>query len=133
MKGAIMKFQGFWVSSEQDKVSIATCDFDETELSDHSNWQEAWQNEDPEESHGYLDSLAMLQDVSRRIVGNIDQADLKAIATQLRSGAPFVVGTLEDFARFIQVVIPSKIISHAATSPKVEAIQFDNGYEVPFE
>ncbi|MEJ6010461.1 hypothetical protein [Novosphingobium aquae] len=133
MKGTAMKFQGVWVSSDQGKVSIAASDFDETELSDHSNWQEAWQNDDPDAPHGYLDSLAMLQDISRRIVGKIDQTELDVIETKFRSGIPFTVSTLEDLVQLIQVAIPSKIVSHVANSSKVEATQDDNGEEIPFE
>jgi hypothetical protein len=113
MKGTSMKFHGYWVSKETGKISVTSGEFDDTELSDHSDWKEAWQNADPDAAHGFLDPLAMLHDISKRIVGNIYAAGLDEAATNFHDGAPCPVDDLQDLARLIQLVIP-KGLPHPA-------------------
>ena len=73
-----MRFGGYWVSAERDNLEVVVGEFDDTDLSDHSDWTEAWQNEDPGYAHGFLDPLTMLHDLSKRITGEIDARDLEA-------------------------------------------------------
>jgi len=55
-----MRFGGYWVSAERDNLEVVVGEFDDTDLSDHSDWTEAWQNEDPGYAHGFLDPLPIL-------------------------------------------------------------------------
>lgn len=93
-----MRTWGYWVSAERDNLEVAVGEFDDTELSDHSDWKEAWQNEDPECAHGFLDPLAMLHDLSKKITGAIDPVDLEAAAHKFRNGVPLPVKDLQDLA-----------------------------------
>ena len=101
-----MRFSGYWVSSDQEKTEISVGEFDDTELSDHSGWQKAWQNADPDISHGFIDPLDMLHEVSKRISGAIDPIELANARTEFESGAPFAVKDQKDFATFIQIMLP---------------------------
>lgn len=109
VKGRKMRFEGYWVAAERDNLEVSAGAFDETELSDHSDWKEAWQNEDQEYSHGFLDPLTMLHDLSKRITGEIDARDLEAAAAKFREGTPFLVNDLEAIATLIQLLIPKAL------------------------
>jgi hypothetical protein len=104
-----MRFSGYWVSADRDKPEVTAGEFDDTELSDHSDWQEAWQNEDPELAHGFLDPLTMLHDISKRITGEIDPAELHDAAIRFQAGTPCQLGDLQDLARLIQLLIPKAL------------------------
>jgi hypothetical protein len=104
-----MRFNGYWVSADASKLEVSAGEFDDTDLSDHSGWKEAWQNEDPEHAHGFLDPLAMLHDLSKKITGAIDTAELEATAAKFRNGAPFTVTDLQDLAMLIQLLIPKAL------------------------
>ncbi len=104
-----MRFWGYWVSADRDNLEVVAGEFDDTDLSDHSDWKEAWQNEDPEYDHGFLDPLTMLHDLSKRITGEIDAGDLEAAADKFREGTPFPVSDLEALARLIQLLIPKAL------------------------
>ena len=94
-------------------------EFDETELSDHSNWKEAWQNEDPDYPHGFVDPLTMLHDISKKIAGELDAKELEVAAAKFREGIPCPVNDLQDLAMLIQLLIPKAIpqASQAHTVP----------------
>jgi hypothetical protein len=62
-----MRFPGFWVTGRGDHISVSRYVFDETELSDVSGWNRAWQNEDPELPHGFVRPTDMLIEVCRRM------------------------------------------------------------------
>ena len=109
-----MQFRGYWVHSTDTGVKITSAMLDETELSSASNWQEAWQNEDPDVPHGYIDCLSMLHDVSRRITGPRTSSDLETHATPFDGDMPFKVNTVEDLSRFIQILIPKALPERAA-------------------
>lgn len=104
-----MRFWGYWVSAVRGKIEVTAGEFDDTQLSDHSDWQEAWQNEDPDYPHGFLDPLTMLHDVSKKIAGEIDAAELEAAAVKFREGAPCPVNDLQDLAMLIQLLIPKAL------------------------
>lgn len=104
-----MRFNGYWVSADASNPEVSIGDFDDTDLSDHSDWKEAWQNEDPEYAHGFLDPLTMLQDISKRIIGEMSPADLQDAAAKFRDGMPIQVGDLQGLARLIQLFIPNAL------------------------
>ncbi len=97
------------MESAEGRINVTSGQFDETELSDHSNWREAWQNEDPDVPHGYLDCLAMLQAVSRTVAGPLAPAELEEARARFRAGTPCPVASLEDLARLIQLAIPDRM------------------------
>lgn len=62
-----MQFPGWWVEGDQNSVRISRHMFDETELSEKSDWREAHQNEDPAAPHGFTEWSAALSDAERRL------------------------------------------------------------------
>jgi hypothetical protein len=124
-----VRFWGYWVSAERDNLEVAAGEFDDTELSDHSDWKEAWQNEDPEYAHGFIDPLTMLHDLSKKITGGIDPVDLEAAANKFRNGVPFSVKDLGDLATLIQLLIPKALPKSHDKSPDFAK---DPADEVPF-
>jgi hypothetical protein len=102
-----LKFSGYWVTSQQGNTEVTIGEFDDTELSDHSNWTEAWQNEDPSAPHGFIDPFAMLHEVSAKIAGKPSGDDLKVARDKFSSGTSCAVNSLEDLVRLIQLVVPS--------------------------
>ncbi len=104
-----MRFDGNWVSADASNIEVSIGDFDDTDLSDHSDWKEAWQNEDPGYAHGFIDPLTMLQDVCKRIVGEMSPEGLQDAAAKFRDGMPIQVGDLQDLARLIQFLIPNAL------------------------
>lgn len=62
-----MQFPGWWVDGDKKGVKIVPQIFDETELSEASDWREADQNEDPDVPHGYVDWDAAIADARRRL------------------------------------------------------------------
>jgi hypothetical protein len=131
-KGGNVRFWGYWVSSERNKIEVTAGEFDETELSDHSDWKEAWQNEDPEYPHGYLDPLTMLHDISKKIAGEIGAADLEDAAAKFREGTPFSVNDLEALARLIQLLVPKALPRPAKGERPTYSLE-DGGDDIPFD
>ncbi len=131
VKGRKMRFGGYWVSAERDNLEVAAGEFDDTDLSDHSDWTEAWQNEDPEYAHGFLDPLTMLHDLSKRITGEIDARDLEAAAAKFREGTPFPVNDLKAIATLIQLLIP-KALPRPAKGERPTYPLVDGGDDIPF-
>jgi len=126
-----VQFPGYWVGGAGNDVEVVATIFDETELSDKSNWQEAWQNEDSSEDHGYVDPLSMLHDISRRVAGELTSDEIEAMRADMRGGQAFPVKSLEDLARLIQVVIPAALPQASPASVRSSAV--DDGAEVPFD
>jgi hypothetical protein len=126
-----MQFPGYWVGGSGNDIEVVRTFFDETELSNTSNWQEAWQNEDPAEDHGYVDPLSMLHDVSRRIVSQLSSDELDALRADMRDGRAFAVKSLEDLARLIQIAIPAAM--PAPSSGNNRAVAVDDGQDIPFD
>ena len=62
-----MQFPGWRVDGDKKGVKIVPQIFDETELSEASDWREADQNEDPDVHHGYVDWDAAIADARRRL------------------------------------------------------------------
>ena len=126
-----MRFWGYWVSAERGKIEVTAGEFDETELSDHSDWKEAWQNEDPDDAHGFLDPLTMLHDISKRITGEIDAAELHDAGVRFEAGAPCPVQDLQDLARLIQLLIP-KALPKSPLRQHAPAPQAEDDKDLPF-
>ena len=102
-----MKFDGYWVSKVDGTVSVIAGEFDETELTEESNWTEAMQNEEPTYPHGFIDPMAMLHSVCQKLVGDLSMDERSKLAAELRGGATLPVTTVKDFARLIQLCIPT--------------------------
>ena len=124
-----MRFPGYWVSEDEGKIEVSVAEFDDTDLSDHSDWKEAWQNEDSEYPHGFIDPLTMLHAISKRIVGDIDAAQLDEIAANFREGSPYRVNDLQDLARLIQLFIPKALPERAGRG---DILPDDDGSDLPF-
>jgi hypothetical protein len=127
-----VRFLGYWVSAERGKIEVTAGEFDETDLSDHSDWQEAWQNADPVYPHGFLDPLAMLHDVSKKIVGEIDADELDAAAAKFRDRTPCPVNDLQDLAMMIQLLIP-KALPKPPNYEMPDPSLMDLGDEIKFD
>lgn len=66
-----MKFPGYWISGDAQEIVIMKYDFDETELSEASEWKEAHQNEDPSLPHGFVHWEDAIADAQKRLRGDI--------------------------------------------------------------
>lgn len=62
-----MQFPGYWVDGRGDQIRVTSYVFDETELTEDSNWKLALQNEDKELPHGFVRPVDMLAEVCRRM------------------------------------------------------------------
>lgn len=129
--GQKMRFWGYWVSAERDNLEVAAGEFDDTDLSDRSDWKEAWQNEDPAYAHGFLDPLTMLHDLSKKITGEIDAAELEDAAAKFREGIPWPVNDLQDLAKLIQLLIP-KALPKPSNRTQSADLTDDAGGDVSF-
>lgn len=130
-RGKIVRFGGYWVSAERDNLEVSAGEFDDTDLSDHSDWTEAWQNEDPEYAHGFVDPLTMLHDLSKKIAGELDAKELEVAAAKFREGIPCPVNDLQDLARLIQLLIP-KALPKPLNRENPNPSRPDDGEEIPF-
>ena len=63
-----MRFPGYWLEGTGADVTVQPYVFDDTELPEGSDWKEANQNDDPEHPHGFIDPIAMLREVCRRVL-----------------------------------------------------------------
>ncbi len=62
-----MQFPGWWVGGDSDRITITKAIFDDTELSESSNWKKAHQNDDASFAHGFVEERDMLLEVRRRL------------------------------------------------------------------
>lgn len=62
-----MQFPGYLISSDGDKVTITRTIFDDTQLSEESDWKEAHENDDANAEHGYVVWSDALTDIERRL------------------------------------------------------------------
>jgi len=71
-----MQFSGFWVSLNGTDVIIDKAVFDETELTQESNWKEACQNLDSDARvRGYVEIKAAIRQAAK-LIAKINQIDL---------------------------------------------------------
>lgn len=64
-----MKFPGYWVETRGLAIRLTPDVFDETDLTEVSNWTEAHQNEDPSVPHGFTDAARLMAEVAERWLG----------------------------------------------------------------
>lgn len=62
-----MQFPGWWVEGDEKGVKITPYMFDDTELSETSDWTEAHQNDDPRLPHGFVAWDSTVADVRKRL------------------------------------------------------------------
>jgi hypothetical protein len=94
-----VQFTGYWVSGFENNVTVIRDTFDETDLTEVSNWTRAMQNEDPNLAHGFINPIEMLADVCRRI-GASDGESLLDPADQ-----PIEVTTLANLSALVTRVL----------------------------
>lgn len=92
-----MRFYGFWISDTESGVHVESYCFDETELSESSNWTEAHQNEDPENPAGYIDPARILSEAGLKLLEK--NPDI-AKATQAVDFSSREIKSIEDFGYF---------------------------------
>jgi hypothetical protein len=100
-----MRFSGYWVSQQDSTITVLPDRFDETDLSEKSNWTEAHQNEDPSCPAGYIKPKSVLLDVARRLVQmhpHIAAANLEPMNEE------FSVNSLEDFGLLCLKLLPER-------------------------
>lgn len=105
-----MQLPGYWVRKDGSDVEVSLGKFDDTELSEISNWTEAWQNEENDSPHGFLDPLTMLQNVSQKIVGQMSADEIEEARCAFRDGVAYTVCDLESLARLIQILVPPRLL-----------------------
>ncbi len=66
-----MQFPGYWVSSDDKQIVITRENFDDTEISEETDWKKAHRNEDASVPHGFVLWEAAVADIERRIKGMI--------------------------------------------------------------
>jgi hypothetical protein len=129
-----MKFTGFWVSKNEANIIVSRADFDDTELSEASDWTEAWQNVDSSSPHGFIDPLAMLHEVCGQLVGELTEGKASEAHKRITSDEGYVVRGIEDLARLIQCYVPAKVAipvsktgsaTHVQSAHEVADIPFD--------
>lgn len=98
-----MQFSGYWIS-EQDGVVTALGDtLDETDLSESSNWTEAYQNEVPKNPAGYIHPARIVGETGVKLLQANPELEQKVAA--LQSGE-FEIHTAEDFGLFCLSLAP---------------------------
>lgn len=96
-----MRFPGYWVDGEGASVTVERYVFDDTELSPESAWKEAYQNEDPSASNGFVDPQAMLTDVCRRLLKGEGPGSSDASEGNIRDSEPMLISSVHDLARLV--------------------------------
>lgn len=66
-----MQFPGYWISGDANNILITRHNFDDTELSEASDWKETHQNVDASLPHGFVRWSDALADIERRLNGEI--------------------------------------------------------------
>jgi hypothetical protein len=126
-----MRFPGYWAAENEGLIEVRAAEFDDTDLSDYSDWKEAWQNEDPDFAHGFVDPLTMLHSVSKKVVGEMDATVLEAAAAKFRDGVPLPVNDLQDLAMLIQLLIP-EALPQPRQNPRLPLVTDDEADDPPF-
>ena len=88
-----MRFQGAWISRLQGGVKVEFATFDETDLTEASNWTEAHQNVDPGFPAGYVDPARIVAEAGMKLLEA--QPELRAASGE----GPIEIRTLEDYGR----------------------------------
>jgi hypothetical protein len=98
-----MQFPGYWISEQDGVVTASPGTFDDTELSESSNWTEAHQNEDPEYPAGYIKPDRIVCEAGLKLLAANPELERKVEA--LESGE-FVIRNAEDFGLFCLWMAP---------------------------
>jgi len=101
-----MKFPGYRLSIVDGVLSVCVTEFDETELSTASDWKEAWENADEALPHGYVEPVAMLRAVCRRVLEGTDPELAATFMARFQAGEALQISTIDDLARLVQMVVP---------------------------
>lgn len=128
-----MQFPGYWVSENNGQTFVHRDVFDETDLSDHSNWTEAWQNDEPAYLHGFVDPLKMLHAVCEKVAGPLTEAVSNTIHNQLSSDDAYKVSSIEDLARLVQMAIPAMMKPLDRATRDASAVLPKANDEIPFD
>ena len=92
-----MKFPGCWVSEKNGTVFVVPDVFDETDLSEKSNWTETHQNEDHSFPAGYVDPARLLFAVGLKLLEA--NPDLSKAVTEFNV-KEMKIRTAHDFGLF---------------------------------
>jgi hypothetical protein len=129
-----MKFPGFWVSKNETNIIVSRADFDDTELSEASDWTEASENVDSSYSHGFIDPLAMLHGVCGQLVGELTEGNSFEAHERITSDEGYVVRGIEDFARLIQIYVPAKVAIPVSKTGSATYVQSTHEVaDIPFD
>ena len=126
-----MKFPGHWVATQDSKLTVTPDVFDETELTQASNWSEAHQNDNPDLPHGYIDAARVIAEVASRWLATHPE-----VARQLGQTAhgALEINTLEDFGRLCLWLAPSLPATRpvqAAAAPAKSQPSLDSNDTIP--
>ena len=96
-----MRFPGYWVIPDEDKIIVECAFFDETELDSATEWKEAWQNQDPPgDCRGYVETekaLVCAAEYVAKLEGlSVTKEELAAM--NLRFGE-WVPGTIRELRK----------------------------------
>ena len=103
-----MKFPGYRLSIVDGALSVCVTEFDETELSIASDWKETWENADEALPHGYVEPVAMLHAVCRRVLEGTDPELAASLMARFQAGEALQISTIDDLAMFVQMTLPRK-------------------------
>jgi hypothetical protein len=98
-----MRFPGYWICEQDGVVTASPGTFDDTDLSDWSNWTEAHQNEDPEYPAGYIKPDRIVSETGLKLLAANPELERKVEA--LQSGE-CVIRSMEDFGLFCLRLAP---------------------------
>ena len=98
-----MKFSGYWISEQDGVVTALDGIFDETDLSESSNWTEAHQNEDPENPAGYIKPDRIVSETGLKLLEANPELKRKVKALQ---SDEFQIRNAEDFGLFCLYMAP---------------------------
>lgn len=101
-----MRVPGYWVEGTGAGVTVQPYVFDDTELSESSGWKEAPQNEDADSPYGFVDPIAMLREVCRRIL-RASTADIE-VPSFGENGTEVAISDAEQLARLVLRVTDPK-------------------------
>ncbi len=111
-----MQFPGYWISEQDGVVTASFGTFDDTDLSESSNWTEAHQNEDPKYPAGYIKPDRIVSEAGLKLLEA--NPDLKRKVEALKADE-FEIRTAEDFGLFCLCMAPGvALFARNAAKPK---------------
>jgi hypothetical protein len=120
------------MSAPDDVISVVPTEFDETDLSQSSNWTEAHENENSTGPAGYVDAARLIAEVGLRLLGKdpalVDRILLGASARE------FEVHSVEDFGLLCLRLSPQLADTTRANARRVRNAPAvgDGSDEIPF-